>query len=58
MELRPLSIGELLDRTFSYYRRNFWLFVGIVAAPQVAMVAVSLFSIRPVNSSSAIEVLA
>jgi Membrane domain of glycerophosphoryl diester phosphodiesterase len=43
MELRPLSIGELLDRTFSYYRGNFWLFVGIVAAPQVAMVAVSLF---------------
>lgn len=43
MELRPLSIGELLDRTFSYYRSNFWLFVGIVAAPQVAMVAVSLF---------------
>lgn len=43
MELRPLSIGELLDRTFSYYRNNFWLFVGIVAAPQVAMVAVSLF---------------
>lgn len=43
MELRPLSIGELLDHTFSYYRSNFWLFVGIVAAPQVAMVAVSLF---------------
>lgn len=43
MELRPLSIGELLDRTFSYYRNNFWLFVGIVAAPQVAMVAVTLF---------------
>lgn len=43
MDLRPLSIGELLDRTFSYYRNNFWLFVGIVAAPQVAMVAVTLF---------------
>ncbi|HLY60346.1 MAG TPA: glycerophosphoryl diester phosphodiesterase membrane domain-containing protein [Terriglobia bacterium] len=43
MELRPLSIGELLDRTFSYYRNNFWLFAGIVAAPQVAMVAVSIF---------------
>lgn len=43
MELRPLSIGELLDRTFTYYRNNFWLFVGIVAAPQVAMVAVSVF---------------
>jgi hypothetical protein len=43
MELRPLSIGELLDRTFSYYRNNFWLFLGIAAAPHVVMVAVSLF---------------
>ena len=42
MDLRPLSIGELLDRTFSYYRKHFWLFVGIVAAPQVLMVLVSL----------------
>ena len=30
-ELRPLSLGELLDRTFSYYRSHFWLFVGIMA---------------------------
>lgn len=34
-ELRPLSLGELLDRTFSLYRRNFWLFVGIMAIPSV-----------------------
>ncbi len=29
--LRPLSTGQLLDRTFSLYRRNFVLFVGIAA---------------------------
>lgn len=29
--LRPLSLGELLDRTFSLYRGNFTLFVGIAA---------------------------
>ena len=29
LDLRPLSIGELLDRTFSLYRRHFILFVGI-----------------------------
>ncbi|HEX4156374.1 MAG TPA: hypothetical protein VHY48_12245 [Acidobacteriaceae bacterium] len=28
-ELRPLSLGEILDRTFAVYRANFWLFVGI-----------------------------
>jgi hypothetical protein len=30
-ELRPLSLGEILDRTFSVYRSRFWLFAGIGA---------------------------
>lgn len=29
--LRPLSLGELLDRTFQLYRNHFVLFVGITA---------------------------
>src|SRR5205823_12318094 len=33
--LRPLSTGELLDRTFSVYRRNFVLFFTIAAVPQL-----------------------
>jgi hypothetical protein len=33
LDLRPLSLGELLDRTFSLYRRNFWLFLGILRIP-------------------------
>ena len=33
LELRPLSLGELLDRTFFLYRRHFLLFVGISAIP-------------------------
>jgi hypothetical protein len=32
-ELRPLSLGELLDRTFTVYRNHFWVFVGIMAIP-------------------------
>ncbi len=28
-ELRPLSLGEVLDRTFALYRSHFWLFAGI-----------------------------
>ena len=33
IELRPLSLGELLDRTFRLYRNHFWLFVSIMAIP-------------------------
>lgn len=35
LDLRPLSLGELLDRAFSLFRRNFWLFVGLMAIPSV-----------------------
>ncbi len=41
-ELRPLTLGELLDRTFSYYRGHFLLFVGIMAIPHVFLVALDL----------------
>jgi hypothetical protein len=37
--LRPLSTGELLDRTFSLYRSHFGLFVGIFALPHLAVLA-------------------
>ena len=40
VELRPLSLGELLDRTFSLYRRNFVLFASIVALPHLVLLAV------------------
>jgi hypothetical protein len=33
LDLRPLSLGELLDRTFFLYRRHFLMFVGIAAFP-------------------------
>jgi hypothetical protein len=49
--LQPLSFGELLDRTFIYYRKWFWLFVGIMAIPQIFAVAMRLFQagFRPGN---------
>jgi hypothetical protein len=31
--LRPLSLSQVLDRTFSLYRQNFLLFAGIAALP-------------------------
>jgi hypothetical protein len=37
--LRPLSTGELLDRTLTLFRRHFWLFVGLMILPQIFMLA-------------------
>jgi hypothetical protein len=42
LDLRPLSIGELLDRSFSIYRRNFLLFIGISAIPHLLVLALQL----------------
>src|SRR5262245_19398149 len=43
--LSPLSLGELLDRTFQLYRRHFLIFVGIVALPQVFLLPLQLANV-------------
>jgi hypothetical protein len=50
-ELRPLSTGEILDRTFSLYRGNFWLFCGLSAGAAVFQVATSLVQILFLSSA-------
>lgn len=42
MDLRPLSLGELLDRAFTLYRRHLWLFVGVMAVPSVFALVLAL----------------
>jgi hypothetical protein len=42
LDLRPLSLGEILDRTFALYRRNFLLFFGITALPQLLVLGFNL----------------
>jgi len=42
LDLRPLTLGEILDRTFSLYRRHFLLFLGITAIPQLLILALNL----------------
>src|SRR6266853_668038 len=37
LDLRPLSLGELLDRTFFLYRQHFLLFIGIAAMPYLIL---------------------
>ena len=58
LDLRPLSLGELLDRTFFLYRRHFLLFVGIAAIPYSCFFIIKLatdlapFFIRAVAAGS------
>ena len=41
-QLRPLNLGEILDRTAQLYRRNFWLFVGTAALPLLFVLALAI----------------
>ena len=50
LDLRPLSLGEILDRTFSLYKRHFLLFVGIAAIPNVINLAAALMLGQNPNS--------
>jgi hypothetical protein len=42
-ELRPLTLGELLDHTFRLYRNHFWLFAGIMAIPSAFSIPFSTY---------------
>lgn len=42
VDLRPMSLGEVLDRTFSLYKSRFWLFAGIAALPYLTINILSL----------------
>lgn len=50
IELRPLTLGELLDRAFTLYRRNFWLFVGIMAIPSALTIPFSVLVLSNQNA--------
>ncbi len=50
--LRPMSIGELLDRCFFLYRKLFALFVGIIALPHLFVLALQLAGIAIVPTST------
>jgi hypothetical protein len=51
LDLRPLSLGEILDRTFSLYRQNFPLFMGITAIPQLLVLALGLAQVAMTGTS-------
>jgi hypothetical protein len=47
--LRPMSTGELMDRTLVLYKRNFKLFVGIASLGPVTYL---LFQLLTIGSAS------
>jgi hypothetical protein len=42
VDLRPMTLGEVLDRTFKLYKSHFWLFAGITAIPPLAMLVIQV----------------
>jgi hypothetical protein len=57
-DLRPMSLGEVLDKTFTLYRQHFFLFAGIAALPYLLILLfnfgtllVSKGAIKPVANS-------
>jgi hypothetical protein len=62
-ELRPLTTGEILDRTFFLFRSNFWLYVGLASIAAGVNVLASIgrlaylhFRGVPVTSPTALAV--
>jgi hypothetical protein len=56
LDLRPMSTGQVLDRTFFLYRSNFWLFAGIAALPPAfVLVAQVIIVLGPLTSSKLTE---
>src|ERR1700730_1522609 len=42
VDLRPMSLGEVLDRTFNLYKNNFLLFTGITALPFLVLLLINV----------------
>lgn len=52
LDLRPLSIAELFDRSFRLYRNNFGTFLGIILITQLPIYLFSLITAAVENSSN------
>jgi hypothetical protein len=53
--LRPLTTGQLLDRTFQTYRQNFLLFAGISALPHAFLLVIQLSTLGVAGESAGIR---
>lgn len=50
-DLRPLSVGEILDRVLSIYRSHFWLLAGLSAVSGGVTVAIQILRLIVLDSS-------
>jgi hypothetical protein len=48
--LRPMNLGEILDRTFEIYRKKFLVFAGIAALPAAVMLGIHVVDIAWVHT--------
>ncbi len=55
VQLRPMTLGEILDRTFQIYRSRFLVFIGIAALPALAMMAVHFIDAAWLHVSSIVQ---
>lgn len=53
--LRPMSLGELLDRSFFLYRKHFALFAGIIALPYLAVLGFQLIGVAVRSETTAMK---
>lgn len=55
LDLRPLSLGEILDRTFTIYRNYFLLFFAITGLPRLLVLAIQIpqLWLQPVTTTLA-----
>ena len=55
LDLRPLSVAELFDRTFRLYRNNFFAFLGIVVLTQLPLYLIQIIIAVTVGTDTAIN---
>jgi hypothetical protein len=53
--LRPMNLGEILDRAFEIYRKRLWLFVGVGVLPATAMLALRSVDIAWVQTNNLVN---
>ena len=52
LELRPLSIGELFDRTFRLFRKHFFIFLSVAVITQLPTIMLQILLVALVGSAT------
>lgn len=57
LELRPLSIGELFDRTFRLFRKHFLVFLSVAVITQLPSIMLQILSVAFVGGTTPEQIL-